>query len=78
MAETIGIVQRLTIAPDWACTWIGPTPANTELLVVTDTSGVLRGNIVDALATALVSRREIKAGHADNNGEITYILIEPA
>lgn len=85
MATTIGLVQRLTIYPDFgaACVWIGPTPTNTELLVVVRSqnepadSGAFKNSMVDALAAATVSRREVAATHSDSNAEITGLHIDP-
>jgi len=90
MAQTIGLVQKLIIMPELtsnqalACVWIGPTPANAELLMVnrldTDSShaGAFKNSIVDALVTALVSRREVVADHGDSDALITSLTIEPA
>ncbi len=90
MAQTQGIVQRLTIAPlegltvAIACVWIGPTPTNTELLLVlrrnsdSPQGGAFKNGIVDALATALVGRREVVVTHDDTDSEITQLSYEPA
>jgi hypothetical protein len=84
MAQTTGFVQRLTILQTVASVWIGPTPTNTEALRVqpldTDPDHViaLKSSIVDALAAALVSRREVVAIHGDNDPVISYITFEPA
>ncbi len=87
MATTTGLVQKLTILPgssvSMACVWIGPTPSDTELLSVqrssTDASqvGAFKNSIVDALATAMVSRREVTVGHGDSDAIITSLVIDP-
>jgi hypothetical protein len=85
MAETAGIVQRLTLIPEsaLACVWIGPSPANTEALFVkredNDPPGdaALKISIIDALSAALVSRHEIVAIHGDEDARITSLRIDP-
>jgi hypothetical protein len=84
MAETTGLVQRLTVAPQFAtaCAWIGPTPANTALLFVTRLAGdpaeigAFRSSMIDALTAAAVSRREVVATHGTGSGRITGLRIE--
>jgi hypothetical protein len=86
MAQTQGLVQRLTVAPGsaLACAFIGPTPTNTEVLVVlrensqSAAEGSFENNLVDILSSAAVSRREVVAFHADNDARITAIRIDPA
>ena len=85
MAETAGMVQRLMIVPEaaTACVWIGPTPANTELLfVLRDDSSVTAGDptqnaIVDALTGAVVGRREVVAIHDATSARITSLRVGP-
>lgn len=85
MAETTGLVQRLTVAPDFAaaCAWIGPTPANTVLLFVErqagtpPATGAFQSSMVDALTAAAVSRREVVATHGAASGRITGLRIGP-
>jgi hypothetical protein len=86
MAETAGLVQRLTVLPDaaLACAWIGPSPTNTELLFVARTGsdsaqqGAFKSSIVDALMTAVASRREVVAIHGNSDAEIIGLRIDPA
>ena len=86
MAETAGIVQRLNVIPGggFACIYIGPTPANTELLFVEHQAGepawsaVFQSSMVDALASAVVTRREVVAIHGDTSARITALRIDPA
>ena len=89
LVQALSIVPDLSIVPGIgsqavACVGIGPTPADTELLFVrrdnTDSvqAGAFKNSIVDALVTALVNRREVKATHADDDAKITKLSIEPA
>jgi hypothetical protein len=86
MAKTAGLVQRLTVMPSgaMACAWIGPTPANTELLFVlrdvdeSAADGSFENSMVDVLIAAVVSRREIVALHDDDKARITDLEINPA
>jgi len=90
MAQTAGLVQRLTVVPgltsaeSMACVWIGPTPNNTEVFLIRrDTSdsahlGAFKNSMVDALTSALVDRREVVAFHAEADAEITSLTINPA
>lgn len=81
MAQTTGQVQRLKVTPPpvLAWTYIGPTPTDTELLVVlqsysaTPEDAAFNASLVDALATALVSQTQVKATHGDNDIEISAI-----
>ena len=89
MATTTGLVQRLSIVPGTAnsasvaCVWLGASPSNTELFAVqrlgddTAQAGDLKTSIVNALATAQASRREVSVVHGDNDGIITSITINP-
>jgi hypothetical protein len=86
MAETTGIVQKLTVIPGaaLACIWIGPTPTNTEALFIAYEAGdaasttVYQGSMVDALAAAAVTRREVVAIHDTTSARISSLRIDPA
>ena len=86
MAETTGLVQRLTILSgiSIACAWVGPTPGNAEIFYVLreqaepPNSGAFLNNIVDTLATAMVTRREVVVIHPNNDARIDSLRIEPA
>jgi len=84
MARTTGVVQSLTISTSQACTHIGPSPTNAELLVINITSrddpavSAFQTSMIDALAAALVSRRTVVATHGDQDATITQIVINPA
>jgi hypothetical protein len=86
MAQTAGLLQRLTVIPGaaLACAWIGPTPTNTTLLFVLRDSnasaaeGAFENSMIDALVAAQVSRREVVAIHGANDSRITSIRIDPA
>ncbi len=82
MAETIGLVQRLSILTDsLTCVWIGPTPDNTEILVVSNDGSAADANfansMIHALASASTNYREVAANHADDDSTITSVRIEP-
>lgn len=86
MAETTGLVQKLTVLPSisMACVWLGSTPTNAELLFVqrdaseTASEGAFENSMVDALTDAMTSRREIVAFHDDSSARITSLRIDPA
>jgi hypothetical protein len=86
MAQTIGLVQRLKITnpPQLAWAYIGPTPTDTELLLVLLPSGLgpedaaFRGAMADALSAALANQREVIASHPDDSAEITAVEIRTA
>lgn len=85
MAETKGLVQQLKVTPALviAWVWIGPTPTNTEVLYILRPSdaaanvGEFQNSMVDALAAALVNRREVAAIHGESDAEITTLRIDP-
>ncbi len=87
MATTTGFVYLLVISPgtgtsSWGCARIGPSTTNNELLAVQRTAsdsehaGAFKNSIVDALTTALISRREVTATHASGSAIITGLSIE--
>lgn len=87
MATTTGFVHQLSIDPgtgstSTVCVQIGPSPNNAEVLVVQRTAsdsehaGAFKNSIVDALTTALISRREVSANHASGSAFITRLSIE--
>jgi hypothetical protein len=82
MAETSGLVQRLSILTDTlTCVWIGPTPENTEILLVTnDGSGpnaAFANSMIQALAAASTNYRGVVAVHGDSDATITSIRVDP-
>ncbi|HWJ53616.1 MAG TPA: hypothetical protein VNT24_09625 [Propionibacteriaceae bacterium] len=83
MATTTGLVQQLAVfSGPTACAWIGPSPTNTELLVVTSTGSAtdvaFAGGLVDMLSSAMMHRREVVAFHGDSSSQITSLRIDPA
>jgi hypothetical protein len=81
VAETSGLVQRLTVGESFSCVWIGPQPTNTELLLVTS-DGSAQGaafaaSLVDTLSAALTNYRAVTAVHGNNNATITGLRIDP-
>lgn len=82
MADTPGLVQRLTILTSTtACAWIGPNATNTELLVVTNdgtaTDAAFSAELVQVLSAAATNYRPVTATHDDGNAKITSIRVEP-
>lgn len=82
MAETQGLVQRLSIlSTTSACVWIGPTPNTNTLLVVTNdgssADSAFAGSLVQTLAAASTNYRAVVATHGDSNSKITGLRIEP-
>lgn len=85
MANTTGMVQKLTVDPQsgLCCAWIGPSPTNaTVLFVIRKTAdtvqvGQLKTAMVDGIVSAHVARREVTATHATGDSEITSLGIGP-
>jgi len=82
MAETTGLVQRLSILEKSAtCVWIGPTPNNVEALVITNDGSTadvaFTESLVQTLAAAATNYRAVVAVHADSDTKITSLRIEP-
>lgn len=80
--DTAGLVQQLTLlSPSAACAWIGPTAANSTLLVVTNdgsSAGIAySGSLVHALATAASNYRAVVATHGDSDSTISSLHIDP-
>jgi len=90
MAQTTGLVQSLTVSlniegtANSICVWIGASSGNAELLTVTLASTddaatlALKGNMIDALSAALVSRGGVTASHDDNSATLTQLVVNPA
>jgi hypothetical protein len=83
MASNTGQVQRIFMDPGAgnppqvaACIFIGPTPANVEILLLRRQAadpphtGAFYSSMLDALAQALTSRREVTVTHNDNDSYI--------
>src|SRR5262245_57976639 len=78
MGETHGLVQRLSILSDTStCVWIGPTPDNTEVLVVSNDGTTLdatfANSMIHALAAASTNYRQVVAVHGDTDATITSV-----
>lgn len=81
MAQTIGLVQRLKVTPPRILAWvyIGPTPTDTDLLLIlqdshpTPEDAAANASMVDALAYALVSKQEVIATHGSSDILITTV-----
>lgn len=83
MATNTGQVQRIFMDPGAgnppevsACIFIGPTPANVEILLLRRQAadaahrGAFFSSMLDALTQALTSRREVTVTHNDNDAYI--------
>jgi hypothetical protein len=82
MAETTGLVQRLSVLTDTVtCVWIGPTPNNTEAFLVTNdgtfADAAFANTLVQTLASAATNYREVVAVHGSSDATITSVRIEP-
>jgi hypothetical protein len=81
VAETTGLVQRLSVFESLACVWIGPTPNNAEILLVLNdgsTAGAsFAGTLVETLSAAMTNYRQVVAAHGNNNATITSLRIDP-
>jgi hypothetical protein len=82
MAETVGLVQRLTVVSNTlTCVWIGPNPNNATLLAVTNDATAadtaFAANLIQVLAAAATNYRVVAAVHANNNSKITSVRIDP-
>lgn len=82
MAQTTGLVQRLTVVSrTLTCVWIGPTPNNTELLIVSsdDSPGgsAFAANLVQTLAAAATNYRRVAATHGNSDAKITAVRVDP-
>ena len=88
MATTTGQIHRIFMDPAVgsptqvsACVFIGPTPANTEVLLLQRRAadaahtGAFMSSMLDALAQALASRREVTATHGDNDAVIISVEV---
>lgn len=82
MAETTGLVQRLTVvSKTLTCVWIGPNPTNTEVLSVNSDSSAdgsaFAANLVQTLAAASTNYRRVAAIHGDSDAKITAVRVDP-
>lgn len=82
MAQTQGLVHRLKITPGLVLAWayIGPTAANTTLLLVMQRTDdpidvAARASMAEALSGALVSGREVIATHDAGKAEIDMVQV---
>jgi hypothetical protein len=83
VAETQGLVQRLKLTDTQilAFAYIGPSPTNTELLIVESGTGqppdevAFRGALAEALSAALSSRQQVIASHDVNDIRITMLQV---
>ncbi len=88
MAETAGLMQRITVIPlpttSMACFWIGPHPTSTDLFYIlrpdSDPAGLgaFKNSMVDALTTAYVTRQEVTIFHGDGSSQVDSLRFEPS
>lgn len=83
MATTTGLVQRLSIVtPSLTCVWIGPTPDNSEILLVqndgTDSEVAFANSLIQMLSSASTNYRQVAAIHGDSDATITSVRLDPA
>jgi hypothetical protein len=85
MPSVTGFVQRVLIdssgsQTNTACVFVGPSPANTELLLLKRYAadppnvGAMKASMLDALTQALGNRREVVVTFVVNDG-ITAVEI---
>ena len=82
MAETTGLVQRISILTELVtCVWIGPTPTNTEGLLIandgTSQDSAFANTLIQTLAAAATNYRQVVAVHGNSDSRITSLRIEP-
>jgi hypothetical protein len=82
MASTTGLVQQLSVfSGPLACAWIGPTAANTEVLVVTSDGSPggesFAESLIQTLSAAATNYRSVVAFHGDSDAAITSLRIDP-
>jgi hypothetical protein len=82
MAETTGLVQRLSILSETlTCVWIGPNPSNAEALIVTHNGtandSAFATSVIHALAAASANYRQVVAIHGNSDSKITSLRIDP-
>ena len=83
MADTTGLVQQLIVfSGPTACVWIGPTSTNSEVLIVSSSSGstadvAFAESLVQTLSAAATNYRAVVASHGDTDATITSLRIDP-
>ena len=78
---TRGLVQKLTVdlSHSAACVQIGLTAGDVDLLIVArrnvnDAVGAMRSSMVDALAVAMVARREVLVDYEADSAVTRVVL----
>lgn len=82
MAETTGLVQRLTlVSTTLTCVWVGPTANNCTLLSVSNDGSAggsaFAAELIQTLAAAATNYRSVTATHGDSDSKITSVRIDP-
>ncbi len=85
MAETVGLVQRLSVfSAGFGCFWIGPLPTSTEVLIIqrkdgdAPHTGAFKNTMIEALTSAHMDRLEVKVNHPEDSSIITSVSLEPS
>ena len=84
MAETTGLVQQLKVDTSGvAVALVGPNVSNVTTLLVqrlgsdSREQASAKDDIINALAAAMVTYREVVAVHGDSDSAITQLRIDP-
>jgi hypothetical protein len=82
MAETTGLVQKLTVVSTTiTCVWIGPTATNNSLLWVSSdgsaAGSAFAANLIQTLAAAATNYRSVAATHGNSDSQITAVRVDP-
>ncbi|HEV7242877.1 MAG TPA: hypothetical protein VGQ36_26865 [Thermoanaerobaculia bacterium] len=82
MAQLQGLVQRVKVTSGTILAWayIGPTPNNTTLLIVTQNSNdpidiAARASMAEALSSAAASGKQVIATYPTGSSEIDFVEI---
>jgi hypothetical protein len=86
MASVTGYVQWMYVEPgsEFTKVGIGPTPTDTQLLLVMMESGdtnsevAMKATLIDAFATALAARREVTADYSSSDSRVSYLEMSRA
>ena len=81
MASVTGYVQWFYVEPggEFAKVGIGPTPTDTQLLLIMMESGdtaaeaAMKAALIDSFSTALAARREVTADYSSVDSVVNYL-----
>jgi hypothetical protein len=82
MAETSGLVQRLTVvSATLTCVWVGPKSNSSTLLTInsdgTASGSAFAANLTQTLAAAATNYRTVTCGHGDSSSQVTSVRVDP-